>query len=102
MAVVAFNNNTPPRFNLRKTIFKAILYVAVAFVSILTLFPIYWMLVSTFQPAKFTLHFPPPLIPQEITVTQFALLFGNHPVALWLKNSFLIASMSMLVRMKHV
>lgn len=100
MATVALTDKRPPqKFNLKKTVGKAVLYVAVAFVSILTLFPIYWMLVSTFQPAKFTLHFPPPLIPQEITITQFALLFGNHPVILWLKNSFLIASMSMLLCM---
>ena len=30
-------------------------------------------------------------LPQEITVGQFAELFANHPVALWLRNSFLIA-----------
>ena len=98
MATVALNDQRPPqKFNLLKLIGKVVLYVVVAFVTILTLFPIYWMLVSTFQPAKFTLHFPPPLIPQEVTITQFALLFGNHPVILWLKNSFLIASMSMLL-----
>jgi multiple sugar transport system permease protein len=85
------------KFSVKQTIGKAALYVAVIIVAILALFPIYWMLVSTFQPAKFTLHFPPPLFPQEITLNQFALLFANHPVGLWLKNSFLIAAMAMLL-----
>ena len=76
-----------------------VLYVLVAAVSLLTIFPIYWMLVSTFQPSKYTLHYPPPLIPQEITFRQFADLFANHPVALWLTNSFLIAIMTMLLCM---
>jgi multiple sugar transport system permease protein len=78
---------------------KLALYLVVTAVSLLTIFPIYWMLVSTFQPSKFTLHYPPPLFPQEITFNQFAELFANHPIALWLRNSFLIATMSMLLCM---
>lgn len=78
---------------------KLVLYLLVTLVSVLTIFPIYWMIVSTFQPSKFTLHYPPPLFPQEITFTQFAELFANHPVARWLRNSFLIATMSMLLCM---
>ena len=40
-------------------------HITVAVVSVITIFPIYWMLVSTFQPNKYTLHYPPPLFPQE-------------------------------------
>ncbi len=85
--------------NLRQTVGKLLLYITVAAVALLTIFPIYWMLVSTFQPNKFTLHYPPPLIPVEITFGQFADLFQNHPIALWLRNSFLIAAMAMLLCM---
>ena len=87
------------RPSLGKMLRKLALYLLVAVVSLLTIFPIYWMLVSTFQPSKFTLHYPPPLFPQEITVNQFADLFANHPIARWLRNSFLIATMSMLLCM---
>ena len=84
---------------LGKRLSKLALYVMVAAVSLLTFFPIYWMLVSTFQPSKYILHYPPPLLPQEITFNQFAELFANHPIALWLRNSFLIATMAMLLCM---
>ena len=47
---------------LRKTLGEIVLYVTVAVVSVITIFPIYWMLVSTFQPNEYTLHYPPPLI----------------------------------------
>ena len=87
------------RPKLGQIISKLALYLLVTLVSALTIFPIYWMIVSTFQPSKYTLHYPPPLFPQEITFTQFVELFANHPVALWLRNSFLIATMSMLVCM---
>ena len=84
---------------LRLIIARLALYGTVATVSLLTFFPIYWMLVSTFQPSKYTLNYPPPLIPQEITFNQFTELFADHPIGLWLQNSFLIATMAMLICM---
>lgn len=83
--------------HIRQTLGKIVLYIAIAAVSIMTIFPIYWMLVSTFQPSKYTLHYPPPLFPKEITFYQFTELFTNHPIALWLRNSFLISVMAMLL-----
>ena len=76
---------------------RAALYIAIAIVSIVTIFPIYWMLVTTFQPSKYTLHYPPPLFPQEITFNQFSDLFANYPIARWLTNSLLLSTMSMLL-----
>jgi multiple sugar transport system permease protein len=73
------------------------LYLAVIGVALLTVFPIYWMLVSTVQPSKYSMHYPPPLFPREIVFNEFANLFENHPIALWLRNSFLIAAMAMLL-----
>jgi multiple sugar transport system permease protein len=83
----------------RKALGQGALYFTVAAVSLLTVFPIYWMIVCTIQPNEYTLHFPPPLIPQAITFGQFADLFANHPVGIWLRNSFLIASLTMLICM---
>lgn len=88
---------THKRFNLRQTLSNLLIYLLIAGVCIMTIFPVYWMLVSTFQPSKYTLHYPPPLFPQEITFAQFAQLFANHPIARWLRNSLLIATMAMLL-----
>lgn len=85
--------------NFSRTISSIALYATVGVVSVLTFFPIYWMIVSTVQPNKYSLRFPPPLFPQEITFNEFSRLFDNHPLALWLRNSFLIALMAMLVCM---
>ena len=82
---------------LRHTVGNIAFYTTVIAVSLITIFPVYWMIVNTFQPNKYSLHYPPPLFPQEITFYQFSELFGNHPVALWLRNSFLIALMTMLL-----
>jgi multiple sugar transport system permease protein len=85
----------PPR--LRQAIKKAALYVAIIFVTAITIFPIYWMIVSTIQPNKYSLSYPPPFFPQEIAFNQFADLFSQRPIANWLKNSFVIATISMLL-----
>lgn len=87
------------KHSLKQVIGGIALYGTIAFVSLLTFFPIYWMIVSTLQPNKYSLRFPPPLFPQEIRFDEFFRLFDNHPLALWLRNSFLIATMTMLVCM---
>jgi multiple sugar transport system permease protein len=82
---------------MNKTLSTVLRYAAIIAVSLLTFFPIYWMLVSTFQPNQYTMHYPPSLFPQEIQFRQFFELFANYPIALWLRNSFLLATMSMLI-----
>jgi multiple sugar transport system permease protein len=95
--MAASMETTHKKFNPRRAISNIALYAAVAAVSLLTLFPFYWMIVSSIQPNEYSLRFPPPLYPQEIIFTPFTQLFTEHPVALWLRNSFLIAAMAMLV-----
>jgi len=95
MATLAQPRYTRPRTG--QVIGKIALYLTVFGVSLLTIFPVYWMLVSTLQPNKYTMRYPPPFFPQEIDVKPFAALFTEHPLALWIRNSFLIASMAMLV-----
>lgn len=85
----------PP--TLRRAVQKAALYIAIIFVTAITIFPIYWMIVSTIQPNKYSLSYPPPFFPQEIALNQFAELFSQRPIANWLKNSFVIATISMLL-----
>ena len=43
------------------------LYGGVLVVGVVLFFPIYWMLVSSIQPLKYALHFPPPLYPKTST-----------------------------------
>ena len=85
------------KLNVRQRVSTILLYGTVVAVSLMTIVPVYWMMVSTFQPNKYTLHYPPPLFPREITFYQFIELFSNYPLALWLRNSFLIATMTMLL-----
>ncbi len=82
---------------LSRTLSQIALYAVVIGVGLLTIFPVYWMLVSTIQPNKYTMHYPPPFFPQEIVLKPFTSLFEEHPLGLWLRNSFVIAALSMLI-----
>jgi multiple sugar transport system permease protein len=90
---------SPHHTKVGRTLLNLAIYALIILVAVVTFFPIYWMLVSTFQPNEYTLRFPPPLFPKEITVRQFAELFANHPLALWLRNSLIIATITTLVCM---
>ena len=47
------------------------LYVGVAAVAVIIFFPIYWMFVSSIQPLKYALHFPPPLYPKAFNLDTY-------------------------------
>jgi len=73
------------------------LYGLIGVLSLASLFPVYWMMVCTFQPDKYTLHWPPPLIPVAITFNQWVPLFQDHPLAVWLRSSVILAVIAMAV-----
>ena len=56
-------NNPSKNTSLRQDYWQYSALCHGAAVILVTIFPIYWMLVSTFQPNKYTLHYPPPLFP---------------------------------------
>ncbi len=76
-------------------------YILVLLFCITTAFPVYWMLVSVFQPVKLSLQYPPPLFPQAFTVLPFQEIFkvenNLDRVDIWIENSVAVASMTTIV-----
>ena len=64
---------------------------------IVLFFPIYWMLVSSIQPLKYALHFPPPLYPKSFNIGTYRQLLHNRPVGTWIWNSTQLALMTTAV-----
>jgi multiple sugar transport system permease protein len=77
------------------------LYLLVLVFCITTAFPVYWMIVSVIQPVKYSLQYPPPFIPQALTLQPFADIFRvqDNPdrVDVWIFNSVLLASMTTVI-----
>jgi multiple sugar transport system permease protein len=66
-------------------------------VCILVLFPVYWMVLSAFQPEGKTLSFPPPIIPVGFNGGAISQLFRDQPIASWLGHSLFVALISVAI-----
>jgi multiple sugar transport system permease protein len=82
-----------PRERVR-TVARSVVIIAVC---VVVLFPIYWMILSTFQPEDKTLSFPPPLIPRGFDGSAITKLFNDQPIASWLGHSLYVALITVLI-----
>jgi multiple sugar transport system permease protein len=76
---------------------RAGLYLGVGVVAVVLFFPIYWMLVSSIQPLRYALHFPPPLYPKALNLGTYRELLHNRPVGTWIWNSTQLAFMTTVI-----
>ncbi len=76
---------------------RVVLYALVLLACLITLFPIYWMVVSAIQPVSFSFSFPPPLFPQQPSLAPFETMFQQFPIWSWLGNTVFLAAITTLV-----
>lgn len=95
MAQAARAYGAPRRaIRLNRPLRRVLFYGTVALVCAIVVFPVYWMLLSAIQPARYSMRYPPPFFPQVISWTPFQRLFNELPIALWVTNSTTIALLS--------
>ncbi|MBW3631665.1 MAG: carbohydrate ABC transporter permease [Chloroflexi bacterium] len=63
-------------------------------VCVVTVFPIYWMIVTTLRPTSLNLRYPPAVLPSQIDLTAFTQLFAEEAIGRWIFNSTLLALMA--------
>ena len=85
------------RSSFEKFIRRIPLYILILLACLVTLFPIYWMVVSAIQPVKYSFSFPPPLFPQEINQQLLANMFTKFPIWNWLGNTILLAGLTTII-----
>lgn len=56
---------------------------------IVTLFPVYWMVVTSLKPPDEIFHTPPDFFPVHGTFAAYATIFANRPMLRYLVNSFI-------------
>ncbi|MHB0874438.1 MAG: carbohydrate ABC transporter permease [Anaerolineae bacterium] len=60
--------------------------------ALLSLLPLYWMLVTAFRPAVALMSMPPKFWPQPFTTDNFVLLYNTTPLLRWILNGFIYAT----------
>lgn len=69
--------------------------IAVAMILSITLFPIYWMIVTSLEPWELVLVWPPALIPRQLTLEYWE--WAGSRFLLPLRNSLIIAGATTLI-----
>ena len=83
----------PPVRRVRFRGHRIILFIVLLAVSVIIIFPMYWMILSAVQPLAYSLEYSPPLFFKGFNTSPFVQLFTDHPMGLWLWNSTQLAVM---------
>lgn len=70
---------------------KIIVRIVVLISLVILLFPIYWMLVSSFRQQEYILSYPPQLLPSYFTLENFIDIFTKTGFFLYFRNSVIVA-----------
>lgn len=72
-------------------IFLIIAYIFLIAWAVVSLFPIYWMLITALKPPSVVMTLPPEWIPRSISLNNFSEALVGYPVLRWTLNSFIMA-----------
>jgi multiple sugar transport system permease protein len=81
----------------RKQAKRGLRYLVIVGVCIIVLFPIYWMVVGTFQPEADTLSYPPSVFFKGFTFDAITSLFRDQPLASWILHSFEVSAVAVII-----
>src|SRR5215218_8225653 len=71
---------------------QLLVYGVLAVTTAISLFPLYWLLLTAFTPTESSIKLPPDLIPLNASLVNFQRLFSRAPqVWNWVANSLIIA-----------
>lgn len=80
----------------KKSVINIIATVSLLILSILFIFPFYWILTGAFKDQMVTIQIPPQWFPENPTLVNFQALFEN-PALHWLMNSIVISFATMII-----
>lgn len=69
------------------------------FVSVLFLFPFYWMLTTSFKPYLETLQFPPTLWPKNFTLEGYVHVFEELNILSYIKNTLIVTGVVIVIQL---
>ncbi|WP_433627735.1 carbohydrate ABC transporter permease [Halomicrococcus sp. NG-SE-24] len=75
---------------------RAVFYVSLALTLVVSLFPFYWMAVTSVMPEGAIYSLPPTFVPEEITLRHYESVFSpqTFPFVTYFKNSLVIATIT--------
>ncbi|MEK4425340.1 carbohydrate ABC transporter permease [Solibacillus sp. FSL K6-1523] len=68
--------------------------IIVTFFAVLSLFPLYWLVTSSFKNSSDVVKMPPDWFPKTFTWSNYTDVFNNQPAFTWTYNSLVVALVS--------
>jgi multiple sugar transport system permease protein len=75
----------------RVQVTRLLVYLPVTFWALVSLFPLYWVIVTALNPPSVVMSTPPRLIPNPPTLVNFVRLFSRGQVFGWMANSAIVS-----------
>lgn len=72
-------------------------HICVVLSSIIILFPVYWIVISSFKTKDEILTYPPKLFPEHLTIRNYITAFQEYNISIYLKNSLVITIFTVLL-----
>ena len=97
---VAAIPRTPARrrwLHYKKNLARALWHTTTAAVLVVVLFPVYWMVLGTFQPEKDSLIWPPHLFFEGLNFGAVTSIFRDEPLASWIFHSMEVSAVTVSV-----
>jgi multiple sugar transport system permease protein len=85
------------RRSTRRQAVTALRYLVLIFVNLVILFPVYWLVLSTFQPDQYSITWPPPLFFKGFNWSVLSDLFIHYGVASNLLHSLQVSMLTVVV-----
>ncbi|WP_051572288.1 carbohydrate ABC transporter permease [Ruminiclostridium cellobioparum] len=79
---------------IQHTVLHVFVFIVFAFIALIVLVPILWMLISSFKPQGEIISYPPTFISEEFTLNNFIRLAKRVKILYFVKNSIIYALMS--------
>jgi multiple sugar transport system permease protein len=77
--------------NRREQVFYYFTILLIFLLSLLFLFPFYWMFKGALQPSYMANQIPPSFLPLNLTINNFTRLFSRYPAVRWFSNSTIVS-----------
>lgn len=71
--------------------FFVVAYVVASAFALVSLFPLYWMVITAIKPPTAIMSLPPDWIPASVSLANFTEAFGASPVVRWTINSLVMS-----------
>ncbi len=81
----------------RKRAGRIALYITIALVCLVIVFPLYWLVINALIPGREVFRYPPAFFPQSIRLDAYREIIELHPILTWLKNSIVVSAGTVLL-----